>query len=150
MAYVKCSSFLLSCLHFNRRSFTTQLSTRVSQTPCPALQRPMEEQEEGLQIRPRSGWSRSVLPNAPPGAFLTSLYQWTHTTVSWRYFICNLITILIALNGIMMGNRRSEFDGSTAVVQYEGSHNVMANSLCGRRGAGLHIFLAYRLNIIYF
>lgn len=133
------SSFLLSCLHFNERSFTTKLSTRVSQTPCPALQHPKEEQKEGLQIRPRSGWSHSALPNAPPDAFLTSPHQWTHThtTMSWRYFIFNLITILIALNGIMMGNRRLEFEGSIAAVQYECSRSVMANSLHGRRGTGL-------------
>ncbi len=134
------SSFLLSCQCFDKRSFTTKLSTRVSQTPCPALQHPKEEQQEGLQIRPRSGRSHSALPNAPPDAFLTSPHQWTHTTVSWRYFIFNLITILIALNGIMMGNRRLEFEGSTAVVQYECSHSVMANSLCGRRGTALNIF----------
>lgn len=53
--------------------------------------------------------------------------------------MCNLITILIALNGIMMGNGRLEFEGSTAAAQYEHSHSIMANSLCGRRGAGLHI-----------
>ena len=118
-----------SVLHFNRRSLTTQLFTRVSETPCPALQHPKEEQEEGLQIRPGSRWSHSALP----AAFLTSPHQWTQTTVSWRYFICNLITMLIALNVIMMGNRCLEFEGSIAAVQ-QCSHSVMANSLCGGRG----------------
>lgn len=88
---------------------------------------------------PRSGWSHSALPNAPPAAFLTTPHYCTHTTVSWRYFICNLITILIALNGIMMGNRRLAFEGSIAAVQFKCSHRVMANSLCGRGGRGLNI-----------
>lgn len=133
----------MPCLH------APKLHTRVSQTPCSALQRPKEEQEEGLQIRPRSGWSLSALPNALPATSLTSPHQSTHTTVSWRYFICNLITILIALNGIMMGSRRLEFEGSIAAVQCKCSHSVMAKSLRGQERCGAEYFLGNDLNIMY-
>lgn len=118
-------------------------------SPCPALQHPKEEQEEGLKIMPRAGCSSAALLNALPAAFLTSPQQWTNTTVSWRYFIGNLITILIALNAIMMGNRCLAFEGSVAAMQYKYIHSVMASSLCGGRDAGLNIFIVYALNIIY-
>lgn len=83
-----------------------------------------------LEIRPRSGWSHSVLLNAPPAACLTASCHWTQTTVSLRHFICNLITILITLNGIMMGNqclRISEQLSSSSLK------DVRANGLCGGR-----------------
>lgn len=52
-----------SLLLYHMPTLQTKLFTEVSQTLCPALQHPMEEQEEGLQIRPQSGWSHCALPN---------------------------------------------------------------------------------------
>lgn len=42
----------------------------------------------------------------------------------------------------MMGNRHSEFEGSITAVQFECSHSVIANSLCGRSAQGCTFFFS--------
>lgn len=116
---------------------------KVSQTPCPALQHPVEEQEgDRLGLNLVGATLPFQMPAQSP--FLTSKHHWTHTTVSWRYFDCNLITMLIALNGVMMGNRHSEFEENITAVQSGCSHCVIT---VGGLQCSNSFFKLYRLNV---
>lgn len=85
----------------------------------PVLQHPTAEREEGFHRLephpppPTQIWWRPLCPSkwqtgSPPALHTPPD---SHNCVMEVFLNCNLITILIALNGIMMGNKQEESEG---------------------------------------
>lgn len=102
-----------------------QFCRTSSAAPCrpvpsrPVLQHPTAERQEGFHRLephpppPTQIWWRPLCPSkwqtgSPPALHTPPD---SHNCVMEVFLNCNLITILIALNGIMMGNKQEESEG---------------------------------------